>query len=71
MSREKTIKALKISDRVKCKDKYYITEWDRDRGLVVAETGGRKPGDVTVYWIALKLLTIENAEDLELQESGW
>jgi len=71
MSREKTIEALKFGDRVKCKDKYYITEWDRDSGLVVAETGGCRPEHVTVYWIALKLLTIENVEDLELQGSGW
>ncbi len=71
MSRKKTIRSLKFGDRVKCKEKYYITECDRDTGLVVAETGGCKPGCVTVYWIAFKLLTIESVEDLELQDSGW
>ena len=71
MSREKTIKSLKFGDRVKCKDKCYITEWDRDSGLVVAETGGCKPGHVTVYWIAHELLVIEATRDLELQDDGW
>jgi len=62
---------VKFGNRVKCKDKYHITEWDRDTGLVVAEFGGCKIDYVTVYWIALKLLTVEAIKDLELQHSGW
>jgi hypothetical protein len=62
---------VKFGDRVKCKDKYHITKWDRDTGLVVAERGGCSTDHVTVYWIAFKLLTVEAINDLELQHSGW